>query len=193
MARKGLSKEKIIEAATQFIEEKGIKEFSVRELAARLGIKAASLYNYIENIDELSREVGLKAIAELTMQQQQAVSGKERSEALLALALAYRSFARERPQLYKVVMNLPEMEERRLLDTANEIITPLMKVLELYDVSDEDRMHYQRILRSIMHGFADLQAVGYFAHFPVDNDESYHLAINNVAEKLEKLEAAAKK
>ncbi len=193
MARKGLSKEKIIEAATQFIEEKGYKEFSVRELAVRLGIKAASLYNYIENIDELSREVGLRAIAELKSRQEEAMAGKERREAVLALALAYRSFAQERPQLYRVVMDLPDMEERKLLDTAREIIAPLMTALDLYAIEAKDKMRYQRILRSIMHGFADLEAAGFFAHFPVDNDESYRLAITNVVDKLEALETEQNK
>ena len=188
MVRKVLSKEKIIEAAEQFIEERGYKEFSVRELAVRLGIKAASLYNYIENIDELSRDVGLKALGELTGRQRQAAAGKERGEALLALAVAYRSFAQERPQLYKVLMDLPDMEDRKLLHTGGEIIAPLMSVLEQYAVTDEDRMRYQRILRSIMHGFADLEAAGYFAHFPIDNDESYRLAIADVADRLEALE-----
>lgn len=50
-------------------------------------------------------------------------------------------------------------------------------------------MSYQRILRSIMHGFAALEAAGYFVHFPVDNNDSYQLSITDVANRLEQLEA----
>lgn len=185
MVRKGLSKEKIIEAAAKLIEEKGYKFFSVRELAARLDIKAATLYYYVTNIDELSREVGLKAIAEMKDMQEEAICGKERGRALLDLAIAYRNFARRRPYLYQVVMSLPDMEKSQLVDNAGDIIQPLMRVLTMYKVSAEDRMHYQRILRSVMHGFAALESAGYFAHFPVDTEASYHLAIADIISALE--------
>lgn len=188
MARKGLSKEKVIEAATEFIEEKGYKEFSIRELAARLNIKAASLYNYIASMDELNREVALLAIAELKRLQEQAVDGKQRDAALLALAAAYRDFAKKRPQLYKVIMQLPYMEAQKLLDNGADIIAPLMAVLRMYKITEAEKMQYQRILRSVMHGFSDLETAGYFAHFPVDNDESYQLAIKNIIRSLHDLE-----
>ena len=189
MARKGLSKEKVIEAATEFIEEKGYKEFSIRELAVRLNIKAASLYNYIENMDELNRYVALKAIAELKNMQEQAAAGKERDDKLYALAVAYRDFAHKRPQLYKVIMQLPYMEAQKLLDNGADIIAPLMAVLNMYQITEIEKMQYQRILRSVMHGFADLETAGYFAHFPVDNDESYRLAISNIINDLHGLES----
>lgn len=188
MARKGLSKEKVIEAAIEFIEEKGYKEFSIRELAARLNIKAASLYNYIDNMDELNRDVAFRAIAELKRFQEQAIADKGRDEALYALAVAYRDFVQKRPQLYKVIMQLPYMEAQKLLNNGAEIIAPLMSVLDMYKITAEEKMQYQRILRSVMHGFADLEAAGYFAHFPVNNDESYCLAINNIINDLHTLE-----
>ena len=188
MARKGLSKDKVIEAAREFIEEKGYKDFSIRELAKRLNIKAASLYNYIASMDELNREVALQAIAELKTLQEQAAAGKSRDEALYALAVAYRDFAKKRPQLYKVIMQLPYMEAQKLLDNGADIIAPLMAVLGMYEITEAERMCYQRILRSVMHGFSELESAGYFAHFPVDNDESYHLAIKNIIRSLHDLE-----
>lgn len=191
MARKGLSKDKVVEAAMEFIEEKGYKEFTVRELAVRLNIKAASLYNYIDNMEELNCEVAQRAIAELKALQERAAEGKERDAALLALALAYREFVQQRPQLYKVIMQLPDMEAHNILATGAETIAPLMAVLNMYKISDVARMQYQRILRSVMHGFADLEVAGYFAHFPVNNDESYRLAINNIIKNLHILEEQA--
>ena len=188
MARKGLSKEKIIEAAMEFIEEKGYKNFSVRELAVRLDIKAASLYNYIASMDELNRAVALKAIVELKSVQEEAIAGKERDVALLALALAYRQFVLQRPQLYKVIMQLPDMEAQQVLNNGGDIIASLMNILNLYKITEQEKMQYQRILRSVMHGFSDLESAGYFAHFPVNNDESYILAIKNIINNLHALE-----
>ena len=59
---KGLSKELLIEASKQLIEETGIATFSMRALAERLGVKTASLYAHIESMDALFTEVGLSAL-----------------------------------------------------------------------------------------------------------------------------------
>lgn len=90
-------------------------------------------------------------------------------------------------------MALPELEENHILDTAADIIAPLMQVLSLYQIPEKERMHYQRILRSIMHGFSSLESAGFFTHFPIDNDESYLLAINNIINNLETLETQTAK
>ena len=65
-----------------------------------------------------------------------------------------------------------------------------MQVLKGYPICEERRMHWQRILRGVMHGFVSQEAAGYFSHFPVNLEESYHLAIQCVIDGLNK-EAAA--
>lgn len=46
------------------------------------------------------------------------------------------------------------------------------------------KMHWQRILRSVMHGFIAHKQLGGFSHFPIDKDQSYHLAIQVIADSL---------
>ena len=65
MARQGLTHADIIDAAIKMIESEGLHSFSLRELASRLHIKAASLYNHIKSSDELHTEIGYYAISEL--------------------------------------------------------------------------------------------------------------------------------
>ena len=43
MARQGLTRADIIDAAIEMIESEGLHSFSLRELASRLHIKAASI------------------------------------------------------------------------------------------------------------------------------------------------------
>ena len=56
--KKGLTKDIIVVEAVALIEEQGLNAFSLRELATRLGVRAASLYNHIANVDELYTAVG---------------------------------------------------------------------------------------------------------------------------------------
>lgn len=48
-----LTREKILEAALEILDEKGIENLSMRSLGTKLGVEAMSLYNHIRNKDEL--------------------------------------------------------------------------------------------------------------------------------------------
>ena len=50
-------REVIIQKAAELFREKGYKATSMRELAAKVGVEAASLYNHISGKDELLKEI----------------------------------------------------------------------------------------------------------------------------------------
>ena len=72
MGRKGLNTEVIAEAAIGLVEEKGYRNFSMRELAARLGVQPASLYNHVNGIEAVYTAVGLHGISILEKALEQA-------------------------------------------------------------------------------------------------------------------------
>lgn len=51
--RKPLSRERILSAALALADKQGLEALSMRNLAAKLGVKAMSLYKYVANKDEL--------------------------------------------------------------------------------------------------------------------------------------------
>lgn len=59
MPRQGLDKAKVVQAAAELIEEKGLVRFSMAGLAKKLDVKTASLYNHVESLDALLEDVGL--------------------------------------------------------------------------------------------------------------------------------------
>ena len=61
MPRQGLRRERVVEAAVALIEERGAERFSMGELAKRLCVKPASLYNHVESLDALLEAVGFQA------------------------------------------------------------------------------------------------------------------------------------
>lgn len=184
MPRCGLSREEVLKAAAELIEESGLDRFSMGELARRLNVKAASLYNHVAGIDELMDEVGLLAIGRLAQAEGAAIEAKRADEALFALAEAYRSFARSHYELYRVIMGLARRDDCALKRGADEMLEPIMKVLATYRLGDEQRYHWQRVLRGVMVGFAVHERAGGFSHLPVDENESYRIAIQCVADGL---------
>jgi len=178
MPRQGLNRQGVVDAAAAMIEEAGYQKFSMRELADRLQVRTASLYNHIESMDALYVEIGRHAISELKQAQLSAVEGKGRDEAVRGLAQAYYTFAKEHAELYKVIMSAPMTKNEALLNAAGEIIDPIMRVLSEYMLTEEQKMHLQRVLRSIMHGFISQEEAGCFRRFPVGAAESYRIAVD---------------
>lgn len=190
MFHKGLNREALIDAAKRLIEESGVSAFSMRTLADKLGVKAASLYAHIESMDALFTEVGLSALNDQKAAQLFAVQGEKRDQAVMALADSYRAFAKEHSELYRLIMQMPMGNNEALKTAAAMTAEPVMQVLADYSISVERRMHWQRVLRGVMHGFASQEAAGYFSHYPVALEESYHLAIHCVIDGLHGEEAS---
>lgn len=52
-AREPLTRERVIRAAVAFADEHGVDDLSMRKLGAELGVEAMSLYNHVENKDDM--------------------------------------------------------------------------------------------------------------------------------------------
>ena len=184
MAKKGLTKDRIIHTALAQIEEHGLPAFSLRSLASALEIQVSSLYNHIQGQKELLAEVGLRAVHMLAEQEEQAVAGQRQDEALFALADAYRRFAREHTELYHIIMDVHTLEIPLLESAAEQIAKPILHVLADYGITGPRQIHYQRLLRSVMHGFFAHETSGGFTASAVDREESYHFSIACIAAQL---------
>lgn len=172
MFHKGLDRERIVSEATLVIEEVGLSGFSMRLLAERLGVKAASLYTHVESMNALLSAVGLSVLHRQRDTLIAAIEGRERDEALLSLADAYMSFAREHRELYKMIMSIPSSDDDILKAAAAMTAEPFMRALAAYALSNEERMHWQRGFRALLHGFVSEEQSGYFSHYPINISES---------------------
>lgn len=166
-----------MEAAAQAVRLDPWKQVSVNELARTLGVKPASLYNHIECADDIRTEVGLYAAHKLIRETKEATEGKQQAEALMAFALAYRDYEWDNPGLYFYIMHLPDAEDPRLREAAAMIIHPIIEILQGFGLDAAQCCHWQRIFRSMMHGFIVQQRHGYFTTMPESAEESYRKGI----------------
>lgn len=177
---KGLSRAVIVEAAAQSVRENPFQQISVNELARTLGVKPASLYNHISSAEDIRTEVGLYAARKLIRETQEAVSGKMPQDALMAFAKAYRAYELENPGLYFYIIHLHDAEDSRLREAAAGIIQPILEILNDYGLTQAQCCHWQRVFRSMMHGFIVQQRHGYFTTQQESSDQSYEIGIQCV-------------
>lgn len=104
----GLSRERIVRSALAFIEERGLKELTMRELGGSLGVEAMSLYRYLP-----SREALLDAVVEHVVDDLYGDPGVLLTprdgwqDFLVRLAHGVRRIARTYPQTFPLVASRP--------------------------------------------------------------------------------------
>ncbi len=178
MAQKGLSSAHIMEEAVRLVEERGYDNFSLRELAARLDVRPASLYNHIDGIGEINKAVAMKAADMLNRTLTEAVGEREGDEAFLDAARAYRSFADGNPEIYKALIRMPASENEDIRRAAFASFEPLRAVIKSYGAAERDMIHFSRALRSAMHGFVELTSNGFMQRDTVSREETYEVLIH---------------
>ena len=170
--RAGLDRATVVAAAAAIADAEGPEAVTLARLADELGVRSPSLYNHVAGLDGLRREVALLGLRELTARLVAATDGKRGDDALVALAEAYRGFARERPGLYPATLRAVAPDDAELIRASEELLAVVLAALEGYGLQGEDALHAVRGLRSVVHGFVALEATGGFG-LPLDRDESF--------------------
>lgn len=172
MPRRGLGRAAVVDAAAALADAEGLEQLTLARVAERLGIRTPSLYHHVAGLEGLRRELALLGLRELARRLERAAVGKAGEAALVALAEAYRAFARERPGLYAATLRAPDPADAELGAAAQEVLAVLLAVLAGLGLAGDDALHAIRGLRSLLHGFAALEAAGGFG-MPLDLDESF--------------------
>jgi hypothetical protein len=102
---------------------------------------------------------------------------------VISIAHAYRAFALAHPGVYPLTPRAPSPDQPELIAAAGELLEIVMVVLEPYGFDEEERLHAVRALRSILHGFVDLEAAGGFG-MNLDRDESFRRLVQILVDGL---------
>ena len=175
VVRAGLDRAAVVGAAAALADEEGLDELTLAKLAERLGVRTPSLYNHIDGLPGLRRDIHLLGARELAARLGRAAIGKAGDEAVLALGQAYRAFVKERPGLYAATLRasrLSDPTDAELAVGEQEDVDIVVAVLAPYGLRGDDAIHAVRALRSVAHGFASLEASGGFG-LVLDTDESF--------------------
>jgi AcrR family transcriptional regulator len=157
-----VNRQTVIEAARDLVDNEGIDKLSLQALAERLDVKPPSLYNHISSLAELRELIALDILETFETVLRDAAVGRSKDEALLAIAQAYRSFAKAHPGLYKAMLSLSSSEDSAR-EEGRSLLKTLYQVLEPYGLGEKGTMHFARAFRSILHGFVSLEELGFKA------------------------------
>ncbi len=187
MPRKGLSKAAILEAAGKLVDRDGAESLTLTRLAEVLGIRPPSLFNHFGSLAELRTAMALRTTADLADALEAACAAAAAGEGIRALLVAYRAYVALHPGRYGVFVRMgratafadPDFvrEEGRILELG-------FKLLDPYGLDRPGKVHALRGIRSLAHGFAELEGMGGFG-LDVDCDESFAVLAETLVAGLE--------
>ncbi|WP_327725232.1 TetR/AcrR family transcriptional regulator [Streptomyces europaeiscabiei] len=162
MPRAGLTPDRITAAAVALADQVGFENVSLSALARHFGVKDASLYSHVRNLQDLRGRMALLAGGEMIDLIAAAVAGRAGKDALAAFAGAYREYSLRHPGRYAATQ-LP-------VDQALVTDSPALRrtaeitygMLRAYGLEEPDLTDAVRLLRSTFHGFCALEAGGGF-------------------------------
>lgn len=177
MVRIGLTADRLTVAAADLADEIGFESVTVSALARRFGVKDASLYSHIRNLQDLRSRVAVLALAELADGVGAALAGRAGKDALVAFADAYRNYAALHPGRYDATrMDLdPTVAAASAAGRHAELTRAILRGYALVEPDETDAV---RLLHSIFHGYASLERTGGFRHTARTADLSWAAALD---------------
>jgi len=184
--RKRLDKTAVLAAAAELLNTSGPEALTLARLAETLAIQTPSLYNHIDGLPGLYRELALLSTRQQGERIAAAAVGQSGPEAVRRVAQAFRAYIKENTGLYLIsqrsaaTQNPPDPD----LETAQaQVLRVAVAVIASFGLPEPDALHAVRGLRSIIHGFAVLEVGGGFG-LPLDCDESFRRLVESFIQGL---------
>ena len=163
MPRGGLTAADVVQAAADIADERGYQQLTIGLVAARLGIRAPSVYKHVSGLAELQHQLATRAMSELGDAVAAAVAGRAGRDALAGLARVCRDYVAAHPGRYAATVGAEFAGPGDpLLAVSTRVIELIAAVLRGYDIPEPHLVHAIRTVRCVLHGWCMLQLTNAF-------------------------------
>lgn len=185
MGRKlGLTLPQVVGVAAEIADRDGLEALSLASVAAALRVQSPSLYNHVEGLAGLRRQLSIHASSLLTTELANCVEGLESRQALGAIAEQLRSFAHRHPGLYDSFLPAPTpQQDPELAAALAQPINIVEPVLKEMGIDPATVVPLIRALRAAVHGFVHLELRGGFG-LPDDVDNSFTTTVDLIVDAI---------
>ena len=194
-SKKRLTRSDVIEAAVEILNAEGSNSLTLNRLADELGIRTPSLYNHVEGLPGLHRELAVLNAKQLADRLSEAAIGKGGPELFMDVAQAFRSYVKENPGLYMATLRASGAQEKpdpNLTREEERTLKVALAVMSSLGLRGDAAIHAVRAFRSMVHGFATLEVAGGFG-LPQDCDESFRRLVGALAAGFETRKGSPRK
>lgn len=156
-------------------------------LADDLNIQTPSLYNHIQNLEDLPKELmiyGWNQMAEAILN---AVAGVSGYDVLEALCHAFYRYAVQNPGVFNAMLWYNKYQNNVMLDSTEKIFSIVYKITSSLNIPKETSNHLIRTFHGFLEGFSLLVNNTAFGN-PSSIDDSFDLSLKVLIAGIKELE-----
>lgn len=173
------SREALAAIARKLVEASGPDALTVGAVAQAAGIKAPSLYKHFADRAALLKAVEIDILHELEADLRQHMVGHDAKTRIRAMANAYRRFAKDAPNRYRVIYSGNAFVDPEIRAACLFAAQPLFEALRAGGVPEERVLPVSRTMAPFLHGFV-LMEIGSAFNLGGDVDEAFALGVETV-------------
>ena len=186
LARRPLDAERVISAAAEIADAEGLDKLTLTRVADVLGVRQPALYRHVDGYDDLLRSLSLRGREILAQRLADAAVGLAGDNAVAAVGHAWRKMVRDHPGIYAATDRYPCAGDPELEDAVENVLAVVGQALRAYELTEVDRAHATRTLRSAFHGFSHLEA-GDGHPLPHDPEDTFTHLVELLCAGIERL------
>ncbi len=164
----------ITRAARKLIESNGVENLTMSALATAVGIRAPSLYKRYSGRDAILGAVEIELFADLGARMTRTLK-KARTKKLEATCHAYRSFAHNHPNSYKLMFSASSLHSEEAENIRVRAVLPVIEYLTSI-VGPAHALPAARTFTAFLHGFISMELGGAF-HLKGDVEDAFRYGV----------------
>jgi len=152
-----ITKQAVIQAASDIADKEGLNGVSLKVVAEKLNIRTPSLYNHIESLDSLLREIAHTGMREMNTRMSQAAIGTSGDAAIKAVSVEYFSYMIVHPGVYETIQWAgwhSNEETAKIFESYKSLLVTLILSCSL---KNPDTREILDLLTGFLHGYGTLQ------------------------------------
>ncbi len=152
-----VTKADVIQTASNIADKDGLSNVSLKAVAESLNIRTPSLYNHIDSLESLLREVAHKGMKDMNERMVQAAIGKIGDTAIKSVGIEYLSYMIEHPGIYETIQWATWHGTEQTGEIFNNYLSLLKTLILSCDFNQTYIDEILNLLTGILHGYTTLQ------------------------------------
>jgi AcrR family transcriptional regulator len=152
-----LTKDDVITTASEIADKYGLDHVTLKAVAEKLNIRTPSLYNHIDSLEDLLRDIAHRGMREMNARMTQAAIGVSGVEAIKSVSLAYFDYLIAHPGVYEIIQWAGWHGNSETVSIFSEYRVLLEKIILSCHLKNPDTGAIIDLLTGFLHGYCTLQ------------------------------------
>lgn len=152
-----VTKTAVVQAASDIADEKGLNNVSLKAVAEKLNIRTPSLYNHIDSLDDLLREIAHNGMNKMNEKMTKVAIGNSGDTAIKSVAVEYLNYIIEHSGIYETIQWATWHGTEKTEEIFGNYTSLLLTLIRSCNFKPEYTNEILNLLTSVLHGYTTLQ------------------------------------